>query len=310
MNKTEHATFLNHGDIDRAAYDCVNLMSGILGKTLNSHMTINLYGVPRGGIPAAYAIQAQWNMTNVDTPCVVLDTPDDAHFIVDDLIDSGRTRDHMLELYPNKPFVALFDKGQFDTWVIFPWERAETKDTSAEDIPIRLMQYIGEDVTRQGLRETPTRFINAWRHWGGGYKQKPEDILKVFEDGGEQYDEMVLVNNIPVYSHCEHHLAPFFGVAHVAYIPDGRIVGLSKLSRLVDIFSRRLQVQERLTYQIANALQDALKPKGVAVSISCRHLCMESRGIQRQGSATVTQYLTGVFRDDDKARAEFMGAIK
>jgi len=164
---------------------------------------------------------------------------------------------------------------------------------------------IGENVDREGLRETPLRVLKAWKHWAGGYDIDPADVLKVFEDGAEHYDQMVMVRSIPVYSHCEHHLAPFFGIAHVAYIPNGRIVGLSKLSRLVDVYARRLQVQERMTKQIADALWEHLAPKGAGVVVRCRHLCMESRGIQRQGSETLTSALRGTFLTNSEVRAEF-----
>ena len=173
-----------------------------------------------------------------------------------------------------------------------------------------LLREIGEDPERAGLLETPTRVAKAWAHWASGYRQNPADVLKVFEDGAENVDQMVLVRDIPVYSMCEHHMAPFFGVAHVAYIPHGRIVGLSKLSRLVDIYARRLQVQERLTTQIADALTTHLNPKGVAVMVRCRHLCMESRGIARQGSETVTSALRGAMLDKPEARAEFFALCR
>lgn len=159
---------------------------------------------------------------------------------------------------------------------------------------------------RQGLEETPDRVTKAWQFWTKGYAEDPAAILKVFEDGADGYDEMVAVCNIPVYSHCEHHMAPIFGTATVAYIPDGRIVGLSKLSRLVDCFGRRLQVQERLTSQIADALQEHLKPKGVGVFIKARHMCMESRGLCQQGHHTETTALRGVMKTDPSARAEFL----
>lgn len=179
-----------------------------------------------------------------------------------------------------------------------------------DHIVSKLLEYIGEDPSRGGLLETPDRFLKAWEFYSSGYSQKPEDVLKVFEDGAEDYNEMVLVKDIPVYSHCEHHLAPFFGVAHVAYIPNGKIVGLSKLSRLVDVFARRLQVQERLTNQIATALWDCLNPEGSAVIIECRHMCMESRGIQRQGSTTTTSSMKGVFMEDSVARGELLSLLK
>lgn len=168
-----------------------------------------------------------------------------------------------------------------------------------------LLLFIGEDPERGGLKETPVRVAKAWLEWTSGYEISPKDVLKEFEDGAENYDEMVVQRALPFYSHCEHHLAPFFGFATVAYIPNKKIVGLSKLARLVDIFSKRLQVQERLTSQIAMALEDCLQPKGVGVVVVARHLCMESRGVQKQGEDTVTCKLTGVFRSG-VVREEFL----
>jgi GTP cyclohydrolase I len=135
-------------------------------------------------------------------------------------------------------------------------------------------------------------------------------VLKTFEDGAENYDEMVLVNKISVFSHCEHHLAPFFGTVSIAYIPNGRIVGLSKLVRVANIYARRLQVQERLTRQIAEAIDAVLHPLGVGVLARCRHLCMESRGVQCIGAETVTSSLLGVFRDDSRVREEFLSLVR
>lgn len=176
-----------------------------------------------------------------------------------------------------------------------------------ESIAKLLHNVIGEDVTRGGLLETPARAYKAWQFWTKGYHEDPAEILKVFEDGAEGYDDMVAVYKIPFYSHCEHHLAPIIGVASVAYIPDGKIVGLSKLNRIVECFARRLQVQERLTVQIADALVEHLDPKGVAVHISARHLCMESRGICQQGHFTVTQRFRGSFAEDRSSwRQEFL----
>ena len=134
----------------------------------------------------------------------------------------------------------------------------------------------------------------------------PRRLGEIESDGAESYDEMVLVKNIPIYSQCEHHLVPFFGVAHIAYIPNGKIVGLSKLSRVADIFARRLQVQERLTNQIADALEDNLQPRGIAVVLECRHLCMEARGICQQGHTTVTSAMRGVLLNNSAARNEFL----
>lgn len=170
----------------------------------------------------------------------------------------------------------------------------------------RLLSHIGEDPKRQGLHETPQRVDRAWQHWTSGYKQDPKEILKVFEDGAQQYNELVVVQGIPVYSHCEHHLAPFFGLAAVGYTPNGKIIGLSKMSRLVDCFAKRLQVQERLTMQIAEALMEHVQPLSVGVIIRCRHLCMESRGIQMAGQVTVTSALLGEMRTNLALRTEFL----
>lgn len=173
-----------------------------------------------------------------------------------------------------------------------------------------LFKYIGEDPERGGLQETPERMAKAWAEWTSGYELKPGDILKTFEDGADGVDEMVLVKDIPFYSHCEHHLAPFFGTVTIGYIPQGKIVGLSKLSRLTDIFARRLQVQERLTNQIADAITEHLNPRGVGVIIKARHMCMESRGVCQQGHHTVTSALRGAMRDQAATRAEFIELAK
>lgn len=180
----------------------------------------------------------------------------------------------------------------------------------AEDLFAQLLDWVGENPDRPGLKETPARTVAAWNHWTSGYGVEPRDVLKTFTDGAENYDELVFQGGIPVYSLCEHHMAPFFGVAHIGYIPNGRIVGLSKLSRLVDIYARRLQVQERLTRQIADALFTALDPKAVGVVVRCRHLCMESRGIQRAGTVTFTSTLLGDFRLESSARSEFMKFVE
>lgn len=304
---------LTQDDIDDMSYAVAMEIIGLpqVQHCKKTGTIVKLFGVPRGGIPAAYAVCTQ--LMGLDILCRVVDRPAEAMFIIDDLVDSGATRDRYLQAHPTSIFMALIDKttaGASDNWYVFPWEESEFNgDTSAEDIPIRLLQYIGEDPKRGGLLETPKRMLKAWRHYTSGYNIEPSEVLKVFEDGAENYDEMVLVKNIPVYSHCEHHLAPFFGVAHVAYIPDGKIVGLSKLSRLVDIFSRRLQVQERLTNQVADALMENLMPKGAAVVLECRHMCMEARGIQRQGATTVTSSMKGVFMEEGKARAEFLQLV-
>ncbi|MEQ1875524.1 MAG: GTP cyclohydrolase I FolE [Bdellovibrionia bacterium] len=173
---------------------------------------------------------------------------------------------------------------------------------------INILDAIGEDTGREGLKKTPERYANAMLFLTQGYKMSADKLLNnaVFK---EDYDEMVLVKNIEFYSLCEHHLVPFFGKAHIAYLPNGKIVGLSKVARLVDMFARRLQVQERMTRQIGNEINRLLAPKGVAVVIEAAHLCMMMRGVEKENSVTVTSQMVGEFRDNEKTRAEFLKLI-
>jgi len=172
-----------------------------------------------------------------------------------------------------------------------------------------ILLAIGEDPTRDGLRETPARVARAYAEQFAGLRQRPDDVLTTVFDAN--HDEMIIVRDIEVYSTCEHHLTPFHGVAHVGYIPNakGEITGLSKLARLVEVFARRPQVQERMTSQIADALQEILEPRGVIVVIECEHLCMSMRGVRKPGARTVTSAVRGAFRDSDRTRAEALGLI-
>lgn len=300
---SEAKLFLSHKDCTAAA----KLMAEAIKEKHPLGRRIYLYGVPRGGVPVCYL-----TMPHLDDVALV-NKPESANVFVDDIVDSGATRDRFAKAYPAVPFYGLTDYMSLPwpkPWVVFPWEvGSEAADTSADDIVTRLLQYIGEDPKRGGLKETPSRVLKAWKEWTSGYGQDPHKILKCFEDGSENYDEMVVVRDLPFYSHCEHHLAPFFGTATIAYIPTKRIVGLSKLGRLLEMFSRRLQVQERLTTQIADTLQKELDPKGCGVIVRARHLCMESRGLNRQGHSTITSALRGVFLED-KVRAEFMAMAR
>ena len=178
-----------------------------------------------------------------------------------------------------------------------------------EDYVAGMLKELGEDPARDGLRKTPSRVAKAMRFFTQGYQQDPASILNgaLFD---VDYDEMVLVKDIDFYSLCEHHLVPFFGRAHVGYIPDGKVVGLSKIPRTVDMFARRLQVQERLTMEIAETLERVLKPKGVGVVIEAKHLCMMSRGVEKQNSFAITSSMRGSFEADPKTRSEFMELIR
>ena len=170
-----------------------------------------------------------------------------------------------------------------------------------------LLELIGEDPDREGLVETPARVVRSWDKLYGGYQQDPTEILS--KRFCEKCDDMVVLRDIEFYSMCEHHMLPFIGKASIAYIPDGEVVGVSKLARLVECFARRLQIQERLTNQVAQAIEDALKPKGVAVVMEAQHLCMVARGIEKQNSIMVTSAVRGLYLDDAKARREFLTLI-
>ena len=183
------------------------------------------------------------------------------------------------------------------------------KSESIADLVRRMLQLIGEDPDRDGLRRTPERFEKALRFLTSGYQQDPGKLLNgaMFS---ACYDQMVLVKDIEIYSLCEHHLLPFFGKCHVAYIPDKKVVGLSKIPRLVNMFARRLQIQEELTNQIASAIQQNISPLGVGVVVQARHLCMVMRGVEKQNSQTVTSAMLGSFRENAQTREEFLSLIR
>ena len=174
----------------------------------------------------------------------------------------------------------------------------KVSEKEAEEAFVKIIKWIGEDPSREGLASTPKRLIKAFKEYFKGYNEDPNKILEKTFGDVQGYDDMVIQKNISVQSHCEHHLAPIIGVAHIAYIPNSRVVGLSKLARVVEVFSKRLQTQERLTMQIAKTLMDALDAKGVAVSIDAAHQCMTMRGIKKEQATTVTNYYLGQFKED------------
>tara|TARA_B100000749_G_scaffold122928_1_gene94092 strand:- start:121 stop:732 length:612 start_codon:yes stop_codon:yes gene_type:complete len=177
-------------------------------------------------------------------------------------------------------------------------KKQEVSDQKAEQAIKTIIQWLGEDTEREGLRSTPKRVIKAFKEYFRGYKEDPSNYLTKTFSEVEGYDDMVIEKNISIRSHCEHHMAPIIGVAHVSYIPSTKVVGLSKLARVVEAFSKRLQTQERLTMQIAKTIMDVLQPRGVAVTIDAAHQCMTSRGIKKENTTTVTNYFLGVFKDD------------
>jgi len=183
-------------------------------------------------------------------------------------------------------------------------------NAEAEKAVRTLISFVGEDPNREGLLDTPKRVVKAYQDWYGGYNQDPKEVLNKTFSEIEGYDEIIMLKDIRVESHCEHHMAPFIGSAHVAYLPNKRVVGISKLARITRIFSKRMQVQEKLTAEIANCLQQVLKPRGVAVVIEAQHECMTTRGINEPGISMVTSQLLGKFRTDASTRKEFYSMIQ
>ncbi|WP_349434038.1 GTP cyclohydrolase I FolE [Pararhizobium sp. A13] len=180
----------------------------------------------------------------------------------------------------------------------------------AEDAVRVLLRWAGDDPQREGLLDTPARVAKAYKELFSGYELAAEDVLgRTFEEVGG-YDDIVLVKDIPFFSHCEHHMVPIIGKAHIAYLPDGKVLGLSKIARVVDIYGRRLQTQETMTAQIAKAIDDTLQPRGVAVMIEAEHMCMAMRGVQKQGSTTLTTTFTGVFKTEPAEQARFMTLLR
>jgi len=172
-----------------------------------------------------------------------------------------------------------------------------------------LIQWAGDDHKREGLEDTPARVVRSYEEFFAGYTQDPEDILRTTFEETEGYDEMVVLKNISFESHCEHHMVPIIGKANIAYLPNNRVVGISKLVRVLEAYSKRLQIQEKMTAQIANAINEVLNPKGVAVVVEAEHQCMTTRGVQKPGVAMVTSTMLGAFRDDPSTRKEFLSFI-
>jgi len=263
----------------------------------------DVYGIPTGGVPLALMVAQR-----LGVPIAAEWTLGNATLVVDDLIDTGKTMDKYkgsgyIDAAFRKPWspVRYAPKAkQHDEWLWFPWEHDEG---DPHDAVTRLLQFIGEDPTRDGLRDTPKRVCKALKEMTAGYDIDVEKLLSVSFDVA--YDEMVVVRNVPFSSMCEHHMLPFTGVATIGYIPNKSVVGLSKLARLVDAYGQRLQVQERMTMQIADAIEKHLKPLGCGVVVKANHSCMCNRGIKKHGEM-ITSSLHGVMRKKETVRAEFL----
>ncbi len=266
-----------------------------------------IYGIPRGGTLVALELSRHLNLPVVEAHKITPHT-----LIVDDLIDSGQTMAgyrnslHKAVLYkkPHAPDTVTFWVTEMTGWIEFFYENT-SKDV--QENVTRLLEYIGENPNREGLRDTPKRVIRMYDEIFGGYKQDPENLFKAIFTS--DIDEMVVIKDIPFFSHCEHHMVPFFGKVHIAYLPKGKVLGLSKFSRLVEIFAKRMQIQENMTKQIADAIDKHLKPAGVAVVVEARHLCTEMRGVKKHNNTTITSVTTGSFRENPQTRNEFLTLI-
>lgn len=276
-----------------------------------------VYGIPRGGMPLAYTLSSLLHLPMIFQLGAV---SEDSILIVDDVIDSGTTRNRFKDylfacIHVKAGARALhgniyYAHKDMNAWIHYFWEGQEPS-SSIEDNYTRILQYVGEDVTREGLLETPKRMAKAFKEMCSGYEMKVEDVIKDFDACG--CNELVLMRDIELQSLCEHHVLPFIGYAHVAYIPNGRVIGASKLARIVDIFSKRLQIQERIGEQVTDALMKHLNAKAAACIITAKHMCMQCRGIKKQSSSMVTSSLKGIFIDGTMqgiaARAELMSLI-
>jgi GTP cyclohydrolase I len=272
-----------------------------------------VFGIPQGGTPVAALVAAF-----LDVPHLLRDPLGGKEsgrqaiagtLVVDDLVDSGRTAARYLNA--GMEFDACFRKAVsplsaapsapiVDGWAVFPWERV----TGPEDAVVRLIEHCGEDPSREGLVKTPDRVVKAYGEMTAGYGVDVAALLST--TFGEHSDEMVVLSGVEFTSLCEHHLLPFTGTATVGYIPQGRVVGLSKMARLVDAYARRFQIQERMTGQIADAMQDHLAPLGVGVVIQAHHSCMSVRGVRKPGATMTTSAMYGAMKHSDAARAEFL----
>lgn len=297
--------------MNKVYFSWEDVEKGIHAFTADKREYDYILGVSRGGIIPATLLHKVYNNTElkiVDPFSNVDEFKDKKVLVVDDIYDSGRTIAYFKKELPQADAFVLVTKEDKDSWVVFPWEVVEDKVNGVEQAVVTLIRASGDDPMRSGVLETPHRFAKAWEFWTEGYKHDPKEVMKVFEDPTN--DQMVIVRDIQFYSMCEHHLAPFHGKVHIGYVPKGKVLGLSKFVRLTRIFSRRLQIQEKLTREIAQTIMAELDPWGVAVVIEAEHMCMASRGVHTHGSSTITSEMLGMFREQPESRAEFLKLIE
>jgi len=297
-------------DIKKVSIEELNKVTAELVLKIDQTQYDSVYPIPKNGTITALFCQ----MHGLTLPAVSEGEITEKTLILDDLIDSGKT----FNKFPNNDFACIYVKEYSPKpkyfieevgkkWVKFYYEETEH---DIEGSVVRIIEYVGEDPNREGLQETPKRFIKALSKWTEGYSIEPKDIITVFENESNGINQIVGLSGIEFYSMCEHHLAPFFGKAHIYYIPDKKIVGISKLSRVLDIYARRFQNQERIAKQVADALVEALHPKAVAVILEAEHLCMKSRGVGKQCAIMRTSELRGLFLEEEATRAELFNLIR
>lgn len=298
-------------------YDAIQFNQDIHSLVCNK-ITVKydaVYGVPRGGINVAIALSRQLNISLISG---LGGQPQGKKILIaDDIVDSGKTRDRFadydfacLHIKPHAKINSsklLYHVHNTNDWIEYFWEENEQ---SAEDAVIRIIELIGENPNRAGLVDTPNRVIKSFSEIYAGYYQDPKDVFKTFDDEKEKFGGLVYLKDIEFYSMCEHHMLPFFGSAFIAYIPNGPVIGASKMARLLDVYARRLQMQERIGEQVTGALIKYLNPYGAACLIEAKHLCMACRGVKKQNSLMGYSSLKGVFMEDSNkgiaARNELM----
>lgn len=290
----------------------ISTLAALIRQRFGADKLEFLVAVPRGGVPVAMALGERFPQAKVVSAFTSEMHPANT-IVVDDIVDSGKTRNKFRQflfatLHCKKDTSGVLtanDHENTPAWVHY-WFEGEGGDIN--DSVIRQLEYIGEDVEREGLIDTPSRVVRSWETLYGGYKMDPKELITSFKEGA--CDEMVILKDIEFYSTCEHHMLPFVGRAHIAYLPGGKVLGVSKLARLLDVYARRLQIQERIGQQVTEFLMEECEAVGAACILEAQHLCMTSRGVQKQNSVMQTSSLRGVFKTDASARAELMSMIK
>ena len=292
---------------------CSLLVQRLCTEWLPSAYPLRIYGIPKSG--SIVAAHMQGTSPNI----ILVYNPEEADCFVDDIIDTGRTQKLYYDRYKKNTY-ALFGKGASlnclrsvppTQWVEFPWESEEQTNKEHQDFVVRLIEELGENASRKELQDTPARFLESWREMTRGYTMEVNLKAIATEESLFPTDThgMIIVRDIDFHSLCEHHLLPFVGKIHVGYLPNKHTIGHSKIPRIVEMYARRLQVQERLGQQICDALAHVLQPKGIGVLIEGSHFCMLMRGVKKEHATIMTSHLKGIFSEDARTRQEFLQLV-